>query len=935
MIHATGDLLEGSLDFELGAKDGVMSGLRMAQEQASTSVYVLIGSAALALVSSLGLGLLVAMPLASRLSRVRDGAGEIGRGNLNARIKEGSRDEIGQLATAFNEMAAGLSLSRDESCENETRFKELAEAIREVFWVTSADTSVIHYVSPAYEEIWGRSCASIYENPMSFVDGIHPEDRPRVLKTLEQKKSEAFEHEYRVVRPDGTVRWIYDRGFPIRDHSGHVTRVVGIAEDITSRKIAEAALRQSEAMLARAQQVAKIGSWDWDIRTGQLLWSDEYFRILDLHAGEFTPSYEAVLNRIHPEDQPRVKGAVERALSGEEAYCVDYRITARDGSIRMVLAQGDVDRDGAGKPIRMVGTALDVTDRKTAEQALRAAHEGLEQRVEERTAALVQANDALQESEAALQLAKSAAEAANLAKSDFLANMSHEIRTPMTAILGYSDMLLAPERSSSERLDCVHIIRREGEHLLTILNDILDLSKIEAGKMQVEQISCSPVRVVNEAVSLMRVRAIEKAIRLTVTFVGPLPESVQTDPTRLRQILINLIGNSIKFTEAGAVQVVVSLDHEAPDSDARLRFEVIDSGIGMTPDQIAQIFQPFTQGDASTTRRFGGTGLGLAICRRLAQMLGGEITVRSIVGCGSRFIVTIAAGSLQGAKLVVESQEAVDEVGRRSHGKARNEVPESVSLSGRVLLAEDGVHNQRVIAFYLQQAGVQVSIADNGRIACEMALAASESAQPFDLVLMDMQMPEMDGYEAAAKLRNKGFDRPIVALTAHAMSQDREKCLKAGCADYLTKPIDREVLLETVARHLNHARETNAMTPTVTPTLQAGPQLRSSLIDESEMARFLSSFVADLPAMVSQLQTLLKEDDMEQLQGAIHQIKGTGGIYGFLPLTEAATRVEQALIGNTSVETAQADVNALIDLIRSVEGYEASREGELAVKEQS
>ncbi|HEV8605314.1 MAG TPA: response regulator [Tepidisphaeraceae bacterium] len=533
------------------------------------------------------------------------------------------------------------------------------------------------------------------------------------------------------------------------------------------------------------------------------------------------------------------------------------------------------------------------------------------------------------QAEVQLLAAKDAAEAANSAKSEFLANMSHEIRTPMTAILGYTDMLLAPDQSSSDRLECVSTIRRESEHLLSVLNDILDLSKIEAGKLDVERIVCRPSQIVNEAVSFMRVRAIEKGIKLGVTFAGQVPETIRTDPTRFRQILLNLIGNAIKFTRTGGIQAVVSLDHDTAGPEPRLRVEVLDSGIGLSPEQLSGLFRPFCQADASTTRCFGGTGLGLVISRRLAGILGGTITAQSRVGYGSRFVLTVQTGSLHGVPMMVERDESVTDAASATSADQKTQL-EDPRLNARVLLAEDGLHNQRVIAFYLQQAGAQVTIADNGRIACEKATKAAQTGQPFDLILMDMQMPELDGYAATANLRNNGFTLPIIALTAHAMSQDREKCLKAGCTDYLTKPIEKAVMLNAIARHIRAdktAANSKAPAPPPTKTIPIRTEpLRSTVATDPEMADFLITFVNDLPRMVNDLSTLQSKGDLAGLASMLHQLKGTGGLYGFMPITDQATLAERRLKETKAIDAANAEIHSLLDLIRRVEGYDRAKE---------
>jgi PAS domain S-box-containing protein len=413
-----------------------------------------------------------------------------------------------------------------------------------------------------------------------------------------------------------------------------------------------------------------------------------------------------------------------------------------------------------------------------------------------------------------LRAAMAAAEAASRAKSEFLANMSHEIRTPMTAILGYTDLLLDPGQTPEERLDAVQTIRRNGEHLLTLINDILDLSKIEAGKMTVEQIECSPLQIVSDVASLMRPRALGKNLSFQVEFIGPIPGVIRSDPPRLRQVLINLVNNAIKFTEQGGVRIVARMATPADAPRPQLRFEVIDTGIGMTPEQQARLFSAFSQGDTSTTRRFGGTGLGLMISKRLARMLGGDVSVVSEYRRGSTFIVQVDTGLLEGVPLL----DSPGEQGGAMPDPDDTEFAAAAPLHARILLAEDGPDNQRLISLVLRRVGAEVTLAENGRVACREALDAVEAGKPFDLILMDMQMPELDGYSATSLLRNKGYTGPIVALTAHAMEGDQQKCLSAGCNAYVTKPIHRDKLLATLRALLQpqgaipHARPTKRST---------------------------------------------------------------------------------------------------------------------------
>ena len=390
-----------------------------------------------------------------------------------------------------------------------------------------------------------------------------------------------------------------------------------------------------------------------------------------------------------------------------------------------------------------------------------------------------------------LHMAKDAAEAATGAKSRFLAAMSHEIRTPMTAILGYADLLMDPTVGASSRNNYAAAIRRSGEHLLALINDILDLSKIEAGKMSLDMGRCNVVSLLTDVASIVRPRAEQHGVTFSVEYPGEVPETILTDGARLRQAIINLAGNAVKFTKKGSVRTVASFLPEGCNGQPALRIEVIDTGIGIRQEVLPQLFQPFHQGDVAISRKFGGAGLGLAISHHIAHLLGGDLTATSVWEQGSTFTLTVPTGSLKGIRMLHCPSEAEHETA----GHVWQSTAED--LRGvRILLAEDGFDNRELIRAILLRAGAEVETAENGRL----AVTKAESG-PFDLILMDINMPEMDGYQATRLLRDRDYRGPIVALTANAMYGDSNRCRTAGCNEYLTKPIDRALLIRTIAAH--------------------------------------------------------------------------------------------------------------------------------------
>ncbi len=449
-------------------------------------------------------------------------------------------------------------------------------------------------------------------------------------------------------------------------------------------------------------------------------------------------------------------------LETGQPYEIRYRLRHFSGQYRWTLGRALPVRDESNRIIRWMGTCTDIHEQVLQAEELNSARERAEQ-------------------------ARLEAERANQLKSDFLANMSHEIRTPLGAMMGFADLLRDPAATPTERSSYVDILHRNGENLAVIINDILDLSKVEAGHLTLEFLETQPEQIVADVASLLRVKAKEKGLILETSVDEAVPKTIVADPVRVRQILLNIVGNAVKFTQFGSVRILVSSDVSTAGI-ATLRFEVVDTGIGIPEDQHDHVFEMFTQADGTMTRRFGGTGLGLALSRRLAQAMGGDVKiVESIPGVGTRFAITVEDQPEKKSADVAKAEEKKISAAR----------PEDQELAGvKVLVIDDAPDNQHLLWRYLTKHGAIVQTVDNGLVGYRTALVGD-----FDIVLMDIQMPVMDGYTATSKLREAGYRKPVIALTAHAMNEVRKKALNVGYTDHLTKPINQAELIHTLIKY--------------------------------------------------------------------------------------------------------------------------------------
>jgi PAS domain S-box-containing protein len=498
---------------------------------------------------------------------------------------------------------------------------------------------------------------------------------------------------------------------------------------------------------------------------------------------------------------------------------------------------------------------------------------------------------AMKQAESELMLARDAAEQASRVKSQFLSQMSHELRTPLNAIIGFAQ-LLEIEASGSTR-EQLATISRAGKHLLSVINEILDVAKIEAGRIEVERIPFSPIQILREIESLIEVQVQEKSLYFAIHYDFPLPSFINSDPTRFRQILLNLCTNAVKYTDGGSVELHVRCEGEM------LKIAVVDTGIGIDAEQQKKLFSAFSQADSSTTRKYGGTGLGLYISYQLAQLLGGNIALESVPGSGSRFEFSLATGPLEGVAMLTTST-ALSEAAAPSKISAQ-----TPHLQGHVLLAEDGADNQKLVRAYLERAGVAVTIVENGIQAIEQALPGD-----FDLVLMDMQMPIMGGLEATSILRQAAYAKPIVALTANVMKEDVEQYLAAGCSDHLSKPIDMDRFFQMLAKYLQPASESDE-----------GDAGQAAVENMDFYQKLAAEFIAGLGDTMQRITDAVQHGDWASAGFVAHTLKGTAGSFGYPHISELADKLNKAI----KADQKDAMVGAWTQLKQAVESDLAKR----------
>jgi PAS domain S-box-containing protein len=801
-------------------------------------------------------------------------------------------------------------------------------------WDVATDSLVW---DPTMFALYGFDDAAFVPVYARWAASLHTDDRLRAEHELAQAvvSGATWETEFRVVWPNGDVRNIRAMATVVRAAAGSPERMVGTNWDVTqvrtlteelrqekawllaeraaSLRVSErlrvtaqrdrasaATLREKNRLLAMAEQMAKIGYWRFDLRTQEVYWSDEVYRTYGLPQS-YHPTLESVLESYHPDDRAHVAQCIERGITDGTPYAFEARVVQADGTIRNVLATGQTDRAPEGQNIGLFGVLQDVTELKETETRLEALNTVLRARTIE-------------------------AEAATVSKSQFLANMSHEIRSPMNAILGMLQ-LLQTTGLSAQQADYAVKAHTTTQALLRLLNDILDFSKVEAGKLTFENAPFEIEAMMRDVSSLLSASLGAKPVELVFAIDKQLPTRLHGDVFRLRQVLLNLAGNAIKFTTTG--EIVIEIRQVAGGSACcEIEFSVRDTGIGIAPEQLTDIFEEFNQGEASTTRRYGGTGLGLAISQRIVSLMGGQLDVESEVGRGSRFHFTLSfdrAEDCAGTVLVkpLTASALISCVTQMRADRDGVEMPlgrpaTPLRLRGlKVLVVDDFAINLQIAGELLSIEGAEVEVADSSQGAIDTVL---RSQPPFDVVLMDVQMPEMDGYETTRRLRElpQMSDVAIIGVTANAMEPDKAACLAAGMDDHLPKPMDIDVVVSAILRH---SRPAGA--PRVNPVAETTTPLNTDVEaalwrlgnNRSLFATIAGRFIETSDSLIDELRAFLRTGALSEATKLLHQLKGFAGTVGNVLPAQLASRLETELKRTGCLSNPHADLARLESLL--------------------
>ena len=737
---------------------------------------------------------------------------------LETKMSRLEQEKLELLQSRNKLLESQVQASTFALADSNNMFRQFAENNRGAIILREFSSGKVVYVSPRYSEIWGHSSEYLYQNPEVWIQSIHPEDIDKVLQLYKLTvNSGFFSEEYRIIRPDGTIRWIWGRCFPLKNASGKIEQMAAIAEDISDRKIAEIALKESEQRLRASESllsamfersVVGMAITDADgkfIRTNPFYQQMVGYSENELQLMRFT-------DNMLPEDIEDNLRLRSQVLSDEsESYQMEKRLFHRNGKMIWVLTTSSKILDEVGQPPLFVGVIEDISDRKQAEKSLASAeierqqaiddlyqlNQQLETRVAQRTQELQYTNQQL-------SVANSELARATRLKDEFLANMSHELRTPLNAVLGMSEGLMTGVFGdlNERQMRSLSLIETSGRHLLELINDILDVAKIGAGKLELELSSVGIEYLCKSSLNFVKQIANQKNIQLKLSINHSI-KMITVDERRMRQALINLLSNAVKFTpKGGKICLEVKLqEREATELTSEcsyaMIFSIIDTGIGISPEDISNLFQAFVQIDSSLNRQYAGTGLGLTLVKQLVEMHGGCVSVASQVGEGSSFSIVLPYRE----SIELDKSDKA-EPPSNSFGEGYNQVSNlenNLAVNPLILMADDNPINIETFSNYLTSRGYRLIFASDGQEAINMTIAQNP-----DLILMDIQMPVLDGISAIESIRaNPDINNiPIVALTALAMIGDREKCLAVGANEYLAKPVQLSHLVTVIQKQL-------------------------------------------------------------------------------------------------------------------------------------
>jgi PAS domain S-box-containing protein len=801
------------------------------------------------------------------------------------RCKDGSYKWIQDKGKVFSTDADGKPLRvigthTDITAEHEQKqqLNRLAENVPGVLYqyrLYPDGSSCFSFATANIKDVYGVFPEQVAKDARVVLERLHPDDAERVATSIGKSADRltVWEEQYRYNHPETGERWLEGRATPERMVDGSIIWN-GYIYDITERKQQELKLAETTAQFQLTMEATDTGLWAWDLLTNAVNWSPEAYSMLGYEPDEFAVTLEKFQALMHPDDLQNMMSDVMSSIEQDDGFNVQFRLRHAEGHWLWIQGRGKVTgRDDAGKPVFMMGTHADISEIKQVEQALAEA--------------------------------RAAADTASRAKSDFLANMSHEIRTPMSSIIGLSQISV-DEQDLTTLHDRLRKIHHSGRLLLGIINDILDFSKIEAGKLSIDPQPFFLTGLVDNLNSLFADMASRKNLQLSMRIDEGVGDAFVGDELRLRQVLTNLIGNAIKFTEHGSIQLVVSTHQSSVDRQS-LKFSVLDTGIGITQEQQQKLFNAFSQADNSVTRKHGGSGLGLVISQRLVEVMGGsgiELESQPEQGSVFSFILPLRACEASEQEMLLHKKSAT--------------LDKIHTLQGRVLLVEDNQINQEVARSLLEKLGLEVTVAQQGDEALDLV-----EQSDFNLILMDIQMPVMDGYEATRQLRVRGCELPIIALTAAAMAEDQARALAAGMNSHLSKPIDPQALQQVLAQWLKAEATESKAVQSVAADTRPDPALTSfesvrdatpcSCFDAGAgltmlsgnrqlyrkvLKEFLQQFDSDyqqLPGKLRHLQTEPSPEAIASLQKLAHSLKGVAGNLALQALAALATSLDRTL----------------------------------------